>query len=124
MSTTTTTTISPTIAQLNNPTLSLLSDRISSTQTLLSLHEKTRKTHKTAFKRHIKNALASLDNSTGSSGDAKDALMQMDMGIELQKRICDETEEMARYARELVELLEMRQNVIRGIVKEEGQMGS
>lgn len=102
-------TVSKVVAHINDATLTSLSERIASAQTLLELHEKIRKNHQTAFKRHVKNASNSLDN-----GGSPDTLTQIEKGIEIQKKICDETDEMAKYARELVELLEQRQNVIRG----------
>ncbi|KAG9751771.1 hypothetical protein KCU73_g6261, partial [Aureobasidium melanogenum] len=83
------------------------------------LHEKIRKNHQTAFKRHVKNASASLDK-----GGSPDTLTHMDKGIEIQKLICDESDEMAKYGRELVELLEERQKVIRGMFDEDEEMAS
>ncbi|KAG9659689.1 hypothetical protein KCU95_g7643, partial [Aureobasidium melanogenum] len=114
-----TTTVSKVVTLINDSTLTSLSERIEATQTLLDLHEKIRKNHQTAFKRHVKNASISLDK-----GGSPDTLTQMDKGIEIQKKICDETDEMAKYARELVELLEERQNVIRGMFVEDEEMAS
>ncbi|KAH0370338.1 hypothetical protein KCU65_g2675, partial [Aureobasidium melanogenum] len=112
-----TTTVSKVVAMVNDPTLTSLSERIAATQTLLDMHETIRKNHQTAFKRHVKNASASLDK-----GGSPDTLTHMEKGIEIQKLICDETDEMAKYARELVELLEERQKVIRGMmVMDEGE---
>ncbi|KAG9588668.1 hypothetical protein KCU77_g8037, partial [Aureobasidium melanogenum] len=114
-----TTTVSKVVTMINDPTLTSLSERIAATQTLLELHEKIRKNHQTAFTRHAKNASASLDE-----GVSPDTLTQMDKGIEIQKKICDETDEMAKYARDLVEFLEERQKVIRGMFDEDEQMAS
>lgn len=116
-----TTTVSKVVALVNDPTLTSLSERIAATQTLLDLHEKIRSNHKTSFKRHVKSISNSLDKAEGGYV-VRDTLSQMDKSIELQKKICDETDEMAKYARELVELLEERQNVIRGMMVEGDEM--
>ncbi|CAD0095793.1 unnamed protein product [Aureobasidium vineae] len=114
-----TTTVSKTVARVNNPTLTSLSERIAATQTLLDLHEQIRVNHKNAFKKQAKTINTGLEKGRSVT---QNTMAQMDQSIEIQKFIVDETEQIAKYGRELVELFEERQELIRAMMGEEGEV--
>jgi hypothetical protein len=110
-----TTSVSKAVQEIDNIDITNLSERIAEAQTFLDHHEQTRKTHMTAFKRHAKTVSTSLDKGMSS---LHESLAHMDKSIEYQKLICDETDEIAKFGRELMELLEERQNAIRSMIEE------
>ncbi|CAD0108129.1 unnamed protein product [Aureobasidium uvarum] len=114
-----TTTVSKTVTRVNDPTLTSLSERIAATQTLLDLHEQIRANHKIAFNKQAKTINNGLDKGRSA---IQNIMAQMDQSLEVQKLIVDETEQIAKYGRELVELLEERQELFRAMMGEDGEI--
>jgi hypothetical protein len=107
--------VSKTVQDIGNIPITILSDRIASVQVILDIHEQLRKTHLKNFKNHNKTITTSLDKGMSS---VHESLAHMDKSIEYQKLICDETDEIAKVGRQLMELLEKRQDAIRSMVEE------
>jgi ParB-like chromosome segregation protein Spo0J len=106
--------ISKAVQQIGCANVTDISERIAETQSILEVHELSRKKLMAEFKRHAKTIGNSLDKGMPS---VYDSLAQMDKSIEIQKLICDETDEVAKVGRELMELLEERQDAIRSMVE-------
>jgi hypothetical protein len=107
-------TVSKAVQQIGCAHITDLSERIAEVQTILDVHEQRRKKHMAEFKRHAKTIATSLDKGMSS---VYDSLTQMDKSIEVQKLICGQTDEIAKVGRELMELLEERQDAIRSVIE-------
>jgi ParB-like chromosome segregation protein Spo0J len=107
-------TVSKAVQQIGCANITDLSERIAETQAILDVHELNRKKHMAEFKRHAKTIANSLDKGMSS---VYDSLTQMDKSIEIQKLICGETDEIAKVGKELMELLEERQDAIRSVIE-------
>jgi ParB-like chromosome segregation protein Spo0J len=106
--------VSKAVQKIGCASITDTSERIAETQGILDVHEMNRKKLMVEFKRHAKTITNSLDKGMSS---VHDSLAQMDKSIEIQKLICDETDEVTKVGRELMELLEERQDAIRSMVE-------
>jgi ParB-like chromosome segregation protein Spo0J len=106
--------VSKAVQKIGCANITDISERIAEIQGILEVHEMNRKKLMAESKRHAKTIANSLDKGMSS---VHDSLALMDKSIETQKLICDETDEVAKVGRELMELLEERQDAIRSMVE-------
>jgi hypothetical protein len=107
-------TVSKAVQKIGNPDITSISERIVGTQTLLDMHERIRDN----YKRDLKRLGRTANNSLLKGMPAIQAsLAHVDQSLEIQRKIVDETDEMAKFARELLELIEQRQAAIRNMVE-------
>lgn len=105
--------VSKTVQQLGNELITNLSERIIGTQTLIDLHSTMRANYEKDLKKFWKTAHTSLDKGM-TAEQASLALVDNSLGI--QRKFVEETEEIAKYAREQLELIEERQTAVREMV--------
>lgn len=103
-------TVSKTVQQLGNDHITNLSERIVGTQTLLNLHSTMRGNYERELKKCHRTANTSLKKGMTA---AQASLALMDKSIEIQRKFVEETEEIAKFAREQLDLIEERQTAIR-----------
>jgi len=107
-------TVSKTVQQLGNDHITDLSERIVGTQTLLDMHNTIRGNYEKDLKRFHRTASNSLKKGMTA---AQASLAHVDKSLEIQRKIVEETEEIAKFAREQFELIEQRQAAIRNMVE-------
>ncbi|KAH0292057.1 hypothetical protein M436DRAFT_84575 [Aureobasidium namibiae CBS 147.97] len=106
--------VSKTVQQLGNDLITDLSERIVGTQTLLDMH----KTIRTNYEKDLRRFHRTASNSLKKGMTAVQAsLAHVDKSLEIQRKIVEETEEIAKFAREQFELIEQRQAAIRNMVE-------
>lgn len=107
-------TVPKTVQQLGNDLLTNLSERIIGTQTLIDLHSTMRANYEKDLKKFWKTAHTSLDKGMTAE---QASLALVDKSLETQRKFVQETEEIAKYAREQLELIEERQAAVRSMVE-------
>lgn len=107
-------TVSKTVKQLGNDRITNLSERIVGTQTLLDLHSTMRANYEKELKKFNRTANTSLDKGMTA---VQASLAHMDKSLQIHRKFVEETEEIAKFAREQLELLEERQAAYREMVE-------
>lgn len=106
--------VSKAVQKVNDTNITDLSERIVGVQALVDLHKQIRDNYERDFKKHVRTAGNSLNK--GMSAVQK-SLAHIDEGLKIQRLMCDENDEIAKFARELLELLEERQQAYRSMAE-------
>jgi transcriptional regulator of heat shock response len=106
--------VSKAVQQVNDTNITDLSERIIGVQTLIDLHKQIRDNYERDFK---KLARASTNSLKKGMPFVQKSLDQMDEALKVQRLMCDENDEVAKFARELLELLEKRQQAFRSMAE-------
>jgi transcriptional regulator of heat shock response len=106
--------VSKAVQQVNDTNITDLSERIIRVQTLIDLHKQIRDNYERDFK---KLARASTNSLKKGMPFVQKSLDQMDEALKVQRLMCDENDEVAKFARELLELLEKRQQAFRSMAE-------
>ena len=107
--------VSKSVKNINRSDITDLSERIAGTETLLNLHEQIRDNYKRDYQRLSRSANKSLNKGYNS---VQASLDHMDKSLEVQRKMVDENDQVAKFARELLELIEERQAAIRSMVEQ------
>lgn len=106
--------VSKTVKQLGSDRITNLSERIVGTQTLLDLHGTMRANYEKELRKFNRTANTSLDKGMTA---VQASLAHMDKSLQIHRKFVEETEEIAKFAREQLELLEERQAAYREMVE-------